>query len=287
MGGFLAGGGLEGGSGGLPGLIFGVISELFGGLQSTQDIEGAIQTAYGLAWYNTITGEQFLHDAIKSLGDALGQVLKTVIDGLGHIISDILHLRLLKVLQDIINLLKAIGKILAPLIQWLKRLQQIQRQLQMQYLRQFIDIIQRIRKVLAIFRLLHLNFANKLDLYLAKLEGGIGAKWAKLIEHMNAIQSVLDQVIDPTLLLRPGGLLGSVGLMIGAVSAAVKGLTPAQLLCLPGPTYSSPVTQPWATTQAVLIDQMQHNTGDYRQFSAQRDAALNNYAIDLGVKPLV
>jgi hypothetical protein len=287
MGGFLPGGGLEGGGGGLPGIIFGVISQLFGGLQSTEDIIGAIQEAYGLAWYNTITGEQFLLDGIKSVIGVLGQVLGTIVAGLGHIITDILHGRLLKVLQDIVNLLKALGKILAPLLDWLKRLQQIQRQLQMQYLRQFIDIIQRVRKVLAIFRLLHLNFANKLDLYLAKLEGDVGAKWAKLIEHMNAIQSVLDQVIDPTLMLRPGGLLRSVGLMIGAVSAAAKGLSPSQLLCLPGPTYSAPLTQPWPVTETLLVNDMQHNTGDYAQFSDARNVALRNYAIDLGVAPLV
>lgn len=277
----------EGGGGGLNTVL--QIAQIFLGsfLGNNPDYGAAITATYWGAWYNRDLLGNALVDSIKSVLHTLGQAIGVIVSGLGHIVNDILHGRLLQVLKDIQAMLKALGQIIAPLVAWLKELQRIQRQLQMQYLRQFIDMIQRARRILAIFRLLHLHFADKLDLYLAKLEGDVGAKWAKLLQHVNAIQSVLDQVIDPTLLLRPGNMLGSVGLMIGAVSAAVKGLSPSQLLCLPGPTTAQPFTEPWAATEARISTEMTTHTGTYAIYERNRDATLQQLAIDLGTAPLV
>lgn len=260
---------------------------LFGAITTIGEVLAAVGQIFSEAWRAIANFSGVIWDIGKALIDTSVKILEAIGQSLEHIIIDLLHGQILKVIQDIQQLFKTLKQILGPLIGILQKLQATRRQLQMQYLRQFIDLIQRVRHILAIFRILHLGFANKLDLYLAKLEGDIGAKWAKLIEHINAVDSVLDQIIDPSKMLRPGGLLGSLGLMMGAVSALIKGLSLTQLLCLPTATATPPNTVPWPVTQGTVIYNMQHNTGDYQQFHIARDNALRQYAIDLGVRPLV
>jgi hypothetical protein len=269
------------------GFISALLSFLFNAISTIEEVLNAVGQVFEGAWQAIANFSSIIWGIAKQLINTAVQILEAIGKSLEHIIIDLLHGQILKVIQDIQQLFHQLGQILGPLITVLKRLQQIQRSLQMQYLKQFVDLIQRLRKIVAVFRLLHLNFANKLDLYLATLESDVGAKWAKLIAHINAVNSVLDQMIDPSKLLRPGGLLGSVGMMMSAVSGLIKGISLQNLLCLPALSTAGPVTQPWPVTQGVTISNMQSNSGDYRTYHDARDAALRQYAIDLGVRSLV
>jgi len=285
MGAFLPGGGA--GGTGPSNVILQVLSGILGLGGSQPDIQAAIEQAISFTYENVIAGEEFLFGDIAAIAGALKSVIGSVIGAIAHVISDILHGLLYKLLQQILALLHKLHDLLAPLIAWLKKLQAIQRQIQMQYLRKFVDLIQRARKILVIFRLLHLKFASKLDADLARIEGGVAGAFAKIIARQNAITGILDAALDPRVLLRPGNTLGSIGQGIGALQQAIGALGFGQLLCLPADNPAQPVTQPWLTTQTLLESDMRHNTGDYAVFHAARDNSLRQYAIDLGVNPLV
>jgi len=232
-------------------------------------------------------GASFLFGGVGSIFGFFKSLFSIVLAGLVHIITDILHGNLKAVLQDITDLLHKLHELVGPIIAVLRRLQQIQRQLHTQAMRQLIDLIQRARKILVIFRLLHFGWAKKLDAYLVGFESDLARKWLNLVRHINQVTGVLDLILDPRGLLRPGHTLASIGAAIGAVQQAAGALGLRQLLCLPADTYAAPVLEPWAVTSGRLIAEIRTNTGDYAAAAARRDALLRQYAIDLGVTPLV
>lgn len=269
---------------GIPvlGPILGALGQILGSQSQVQGLANAVSEVEQAAWANTINLATWafgglegilgtLGDLIKGIGQALGQLFGTIIWGV------------------IKRLFEAIKNWILNLRNWIKlhvaTLQQIQRNLdraRSQYFRKIIDIVQRIRKILVPFRLLHLGFAKKLDNYLVGLESDIGQKWAKLIAHQNQVLGVLNDIIDPRNLLRPGNMLGSVGLMIGAVHGAIGAADLRTLLCLGQQPAASPLVAPWSTTRAIIFNEWRTNSGDYATFVAQRDQALQQYSIDLG-----
>lgn len=85
---------------------------------------------------------------------------------------------------------------------WLDRFHQLQRQYQIQALRRIINLIQRARQILVIFRLLHFKFAAKLDLWLQKIEGTITSHVFNLEKKTNEIITWIDLIFDPQALMR-------------------------------------------------------------------------------------
>jgi len=129
-------------------------------------------------------------DFLKKLGAVL-------LNGIGHILSDIIHGHLKAVLEDIQALLHALHNLFAPLIAWLRKLQAIQRQYQLQTMRRIVNLIQRARQILVVFRLLHLKFAQKLDNWLAGIEGKIITRELDIAKKTNEILGWVDFVTDP------------------------------------------------------------------------------------------
>lgn len=85
---------------------------------------------------------------------------------------------------------------------WLDRFHQLQRQYQIQALRRIINLIQRARQILVIFRILHFKFAAKLDLWLQKIEGTITSHVFNLEKKTNEIITWIDLIFDPQALMR-------------------------------------------------------------------------------------
>lgn len=85
---------------------------------------------------------------------------------------------------------------------WLDRFHQLQRQYQIQALRRIINLIQRARQILVLFRILHFKFAAKLDLWLQKIEGTITSHVFNLERKTNEIITWIDLIFDPQALMR-------------------------------------------------------------------------------------
>ncbi len=281
-----AAGGAGGGfPSGLPiiGEVFGFLTEIFSQAQQIADLARVTDQVEQQAWANTINLAGWAYGTFGDVIGTLGDAVKKIGDALWHVLRDIIwgHIK---------ALFDAIRKWIENLRNWIKVhvgiLKNIQKQLDAARAKQMkliIDITKRIRKILLPFRLLHLRFATLLDERLVGFESDLGAKWAKMIERQNLIQTTLDAVIDPRKLLRPGNALGSMGEMIGAVHGAVGALDVRSLFCMNPFAPAQPVTVPWSTTSAVTLQQIATNSGDYGAAVVQRDQMLAQYEQDLGL----
>jgi hypothetical protein len=143
----------------------------------------------------SFAGQATILKWLKSIWDALQ---KTVFGSL------LLHLKdLFGKLQDFVKKLKA----------WLDKLQQIKKKYEMAYFRKVIQILSRARKILTIFRFFHLKFAQRLDNWLATVEGRIAHYQILMGQKLNEITAWVNLVVDPR------GALKTFPLVTGIIAA--------------------------------------------------------------------
>jgi hypothetical protein len=146
--------------------------------------------------FATIFGQQqFLQGFVTS---GLGEVFK----GLKEIVEQVFKAVVLAALRHLRDLIAKIQAWAKKLKAWLDKLQKIQRQLQVKAMRDVINLIQRIRQVLAIFRIFHFKWAQKLDAWLSNIEGTIIRNVTRLNRKVNEIITYLNILLDPEVLLR-------------------------------------------------------------------------------------
>jgi len=152
------------------------------------------------------------------------------------------------------------GQWLKDLRKWLHKLHRIQQQMMFRALRQWLNLIQRLRAFLLIFRLLHLKVATKLDNYLARLEARITTAVFQVIRKQNLIEYWLALISDPFSVFKPGHQLASLGGVVAAVKAAIEGVEPHYFFCLVQQGPGGPVpTIPWQQ----VVDEQATRTGKW------------------------
>jgi hypothetical protein len=219
--------------------IIGLVTQLLGG--GGPDIAG-LSYSINSVWGNLVMTSGFLYNAVRSITEFFKAVIVTIVTGLGHIISDVLHGHLLQMIKDIQALFHALHALFAPLLAWLKKLQAIQRQYQLQTMRRVINLIQRARQVLVLFKLLHLKWATKLDNFLAGVEGKIIAREFDIVRKTNELIGWINLITDPFGTLRTAPVFAPLGQTLRALLGALKAVD-AQAL-FPG------LTQVWTPVPA-------------------------------------
>lgn len=152
------------------------------------------------------------HNALVNFTDSLfalqTSVTRSVWSIFRAILSDVLHLHFIKALRDLTDLVQKIRSWAQKLKGWLDKYKQLRRRHD-QAVRQLLNLIQRIRKILVPFRILHLKFAQKLDSWLAGVE-------AKIITHELAIVTKTNEIIGwIDLITHPDGGLRGVPALVG------------------------------------------------------------------------
>lgn len=191
---------------------------------------------------------------------------------LKQLVKDLLHLHVLKALHDLWSLFQKLQAFLQKLKKWLDRFHQLQKQYQIQAFRRVINLIQRIRKILVIFRVLHLKFASKLDQFLSHVEALIVQRQIDLAQKENTVIGWMNIILDPRGILRHVQTMGSIGHslsdMLGALGALGLHNVFPQLNQLLGANVPG---RPWSAVRAQFHQEAQANTGDYGGFKAQSD----------------
>ena len=270
---------------GIPiiGPILQTLSSIFSNKEQVSDLANSVERVEEQSWTNLLSTAAFSFGLFGGILNTLGGLLRSLAKLLENIVGGVIFGFLKNLLRKVLDwITKLRNWIRVHIAAW----QQIQRQLERQralYLRKAIDILQRIRKILVPFRLLHLKFAETLDRRLVGIESELGQAWAKMIRHQNAVLGVLNAIIDPRQLLRPGHTLGSIGLMIGAVRGAVGALSLKDLLCLTEPVGAQPLTEPMATEITVVLGEIRAHSGDQAAIEAARDQTMQDIAFDWGV----
>jgi len=87
---------------------------------------------------------------------------------------------------------------LQPLVNWIKLEKAWLDMVYNQIIKPMLNLIQRLRSLLVIFRLLHIGWATALDQWLAQLEGRISAAFLQARQDINTLANWVNYIIDPT-----------------------------------------------------------------------------------------
>ncbi len=140
----------------------------------------------------------------------LGKAFSVVFKGIRHVISDIVHGRFLHLWEDYLKLKAKLKAWFEKHLGWLLRLRQAFDQWFRRTIVPILNLLQRIRRVLAIFRVFHLKFAEKLDALLGRLESKIIRNVLVLRQKVNEISTIINLILDPSLVIRNVPLLRSI-----------------------------------------------------------------------------
>ena len=140
--------------------------------------------------------------ALQELGTFVAQVWDILVNGV-----------LVKLYNLIQKILAALRRFFDPLLKLLQAYKAILDYYFNTYIKPIFDFLQRLRRVLAIFRLLGFKWAAKLDQDLAAIEGKITAAFLK-------VQTSLNQVIDwITFITDPLGIFNPVLYTLSAIAS--------------------------------------------------------------------
>ncbi len=155
----------------------------------------------------------FLYQGELGIFSFSNKGLDSIWRGFKNLMDQVFKVWVTAALKHLLSLYQKLAAWVAKLKAWLDRLRRIQQLYQVQALKRFINLIQRIRQVLVVFRLLHLKFASKLDNWLAGIEGKLITRLADYARKTNEIIAWLNVVADPIQAYRKGLLFGAYGRM--------------------------------------------------------------------------
>lgn len=193
--------------GGLVGFVLDIINAI---LQFLSDLVAALVSALNFL----LSGEQNIFGfSFASLSE--------VWNGLKKLTDAIFKNIILASITKLYDLYKKLKAWATKLKAWLDRLHALMQKYQMMYFRRIIQIIQRARKILAIFRFFHLKFAQKLDSWLATVEGKIAHYLLLVASKTNEIIAWVDLIVDPRGALKNFPFLAG---FIGALNLTWSGI---------------------------------------------------------------
>jgi hypothetical protein len=132
---------------------------------------------------------------IGGLLSAIGNFFKHVYEWIvRHIIAQIIAK--LTVVWNILN------GILYPVVKFLRRIRAWYFKHIFPIQRAILEVISRVRLVLALLRLLHVKWAAKLDADLQRLAGYVTLSIQAVVTNLNTIDSYLSLMLDPGMILR-------------------------------------------------------------------------------------
>src|SRR5216684_3583853 len=243
---------------------------------------------FGGLFSGLLAGLIAIIDAIIAFLNALVQVLVQILNFLFGAIVDTFTFSF-KSLGEIFkgwrNIMDQIFKVwIAGALKHLKDLyDKLAQRAKLEAMRKMLNLIQRVRRILVVFKLLHIGLAKKLDNFLARLEGRISTGVLKHLAKTNEIIRWVNLVADPRGLLHPGGQLASVGGILSAVRGALGALKPGEFNCLRGQQTGPGVTvRPWVQVSDQLLEESKNKTGDSAAVAAQFAQTVALFQQDIG-----
>jgi len=181
-----------------------------------------VREAVKTTWTNLILSAGFLYNTTRAVMVFLDKLVKIVVEGISHIISDIIHGHLKAVLQDLQNLFHAIHDLFAPILKFIAQVQAWYIKYIYRYVKMVEDIISRVRVVLSLFRLLGVKWAAKLDADLARIQGYLTTALQAIVGTLNTVSTWLTLITDPAGIIRKDFFTGTLFSSLGSVKRAAN-----------------------------------------------------------------
>jgi len=239
-------------------------------LQFLADLVVAIVNALNFLY----SGEQSIFGfSFKSLGE--------VWHGLKNWAETLWKIHVLAALKHLYDLYQKITAWVRKLKAWLDKLHAIMRQYQMMYFRRIIQIIQRARKILVIFRFFHLKFAQKLDNWLATIEGKITHYLLLVAQKENEVIAWVNFIVDPLGHLKSLPLIAGFILALDVTWAGIFGTPFTQYFA---GAFSRPVTGSVKTSIGATVSDVRAGAGDAGKVAGAWKTTQVAFAAEVGAQ---
>lgn len=209
------------------------ILDFLGGLGSliTEIIQVLINVIIAVA--------QFIWNALQFIASIFVTVFKNIGAFFQHLWNGFFKGIFQSIIKAIVKAHDFLEAHLRPIINFLKRVQQIVQRFYRTYVRPFLQMLDHVRKVLSIFRALGFKWAAALDSKISEIEGKVRGAFLAVNAVLNSAIDLLNLIADPTKLLRRPTLLLSFRRVFSALIRSLTGLPPA--FFFPSPRKGAPL----------------------------------------------
>lgn len=252
---------------GIVDLITSILGISFGSGE-LKDIVNAINQLQGAlsAAVNQITA------AWWTLAYAFGKLLQWVHDAFTGFLTTLWQL-LKKIAGWITQLAK---EVIPKILNLVKRLRQLLDQIYLKYIRPLLVWIQYARQWLALLRLFHIGWANKLDQWLATLQGRIIAPFLYVLRAVNGIGSWVNFILTAQGIIQRGVFINTMyAYQSDWIPMWWTGQTASSLVSPPGTGALPPSGPSLSQVSSTFTQWVSTDTGDYATAAARSQAAFD------------
>jgi len=189
------------------GFDFGSIGDFLLGLLS--DLINFLLQVLQFIWQALIAVANFIFSVLQFIYKFLTTLFADISRAFKWIWNTVIKGALTKLLTAYVKVRAWLEKTFRPLIDFLKKVRAWYDKFYRMYVRPVLNLIQHIRQVLTVFRLLGFKWAKKLDSLLSKIQGDIIKVFTTLRGYINQIISTIDLIVDPTFILRRNPLFAA------------------------------------------------------------------------------
>ena len=173
-------------------------------------IEGEIVAALSFLFNLVVAVANFLLAVDEFIFGFVGEVFRSIKNIWKTIWDNIVKITLVKILSALSKLRKIIATIVGRILCYFQAVRDILDFIFKRFIQPYLIMIQHVRQVLQLFRLLGFKWAKRLDARLAKIENDIVGVWELIRTHVNQVISLVQLVVDPFGILRRNPLLAAV-----------------------------------------------------------------------------
>jgi hypothetical protein len=204
------------------GVIISLISFILQLLGISSANTGALVKGINTTWVNLSLSASFLYNSVSAITDFLKRFVLILIDGLKHIISDILHGHLLQLIKDVQTMFHALHALFKPIFDALQWLHDHFYKYVYPWIIKVQDLLSRIRVILSAFRILGFKWAAKLDADIARIQGYLTTALQDIVKTLNTVTTWINLAVDPAGVLRGSFFTGTLFSSLGSVKSAVN-----------------------------------------------------------------
>jgi len=178
-----------------------------------QYLINVLVTVFQFVWTQLVAVFNFLWGIARSVGKFFGHLWNNFFKGIFS--------KVLKYLQKVHRWLE---DKLGPVLKFLARVRRALDRYYRLYIKPVLNVLQKIRQVLLIMRLLHISFAKQLDAYILKIEQQITHAFLTIRGIFTSLINVVNAVVDAPLLLRKPVMVLSIRRTFHSMIRAFSGL---------------------------------------------------------------